>query len=303
MAVRVRNDLPGLAFLASAGLTAIIIVFLVGFIFYMAYPTFESQGVGFFTTAAWNYEESKYGLVSLAAGTAIVTAVTLAIACPVGLGSAIYLSEFAPPWAERSMRTMIELLVGIPSVVYGIFGLFVLEDIFQYIINPSLSALFAFTGLFTNVHPGNGEGVMLASTVLAIMVLPTIITLSQESMRTVPREYREGSYALGATKWETIRRVVLPAAGSGIVTAIILGMMRAMGETMAVVMLIGGHHKIPVSFLDSCCPITTKILTEMSYQLAFEEPRSALFALGASLFLIEIVFVGVVRLVMSRGKI
>jgi phosphate transport system permease protein len=303
MATRVRNDLPGLAFFASAGLTAIIIVFLVGFIFYMAYPTFESQGLGFFTTAAWNYEESRYGWVAMAASTAIVTAVTLAIACPIGIGSAIYLSEFAPPWAEKPMRTMIELLVGIPSVVYGIFGLFVLEDIFQHVVHPFLSTTFAFTGLFTNVHPNNGEGVLLASTVLAVMVLPTIIALSQEAMRTVPNEFREGSCALGATKWETIRRIVLPTAGSGITTAVILGMMRAMGETMAVVMLIGGHHKIPASLLDSCAPITTKILTEMSYQVAFEEPRSALFALGASLFLIEIVFVAIARFAMSRRKI
>ena len=181
-----------------------------------------------------------------------MTAVTMAIAVPVGVLTAIYLAEWAPRWMEGILRPLIELLVGIPSVVYGIFGFFILEKFFQRYIDPAISGtLGKLIPFLHDTSPTDGSGFLLASSVLAIMILPTIIAISQEAMQAVHAEHREGSLALGATKWETIKHVVIPIAFPGIVTAIILGMMRAMGETMAVVMLIGNTAKIPGSVFDT----------------------------------------------------
>ena len=276
------------------------VLFMVGFIFYQALPIFLKEGIGFLTGMRWDYEENIYGILPFIIGTISVTTVTLLIACPIGLFTAIYLAEWAPTWAERIMRPSIELLVGIPSVVYGVFGLYVLGTLFRDHIDPFIDNTLGFIPIFRDVHPESGEGILLTATVLTMMILPTIIALSQESMRAVPREYREGSLALGATKWETIKKCVIPAASSGIVAAVVLGMMRAMGETMAVVMLIGNNPGLPDSIFSYVYPMTSKILNDIGYRVAFDEPRSALFGIAAVLFVIELIFVALLRYVMKN---
>jgi phosphate transport system permease protein len=231
-----RSKLPHLLLLTCVLTTAAITIFFIAFIFKTALPVFESEGLGFITGTKWSYTEQVYGIRIFIIGTLVMTAVTLALAVPVSVFTAIFLSEFAPVRVAGIMRPMVELLVGIPSVVYGIFGLFVLEDIFQDKIDPFLSGtLGLFIPFFSDPSPNSGTGVLLASTILAVMILPTIIALSEDAMRAVPFEYKEASFALGATHWETIRKVVLPTASGGILAATVLGMMRAMGETMAIV--------------------------------------------------------------------
>jgi phosphate transport system permease protein len=296
-----RSKLPHILLLTCVLATAAITIFFIAFIFKTAFPVFESQGLGFITGTKWSYSEQVYGIRIFIIGTLAMTGVTLLLAVPVSVFTAIFLSEFAPVRVAGIMRPMVELLVGIPSVVYGIFGLFVLENIFQHHIDPFLSGtLGLFIPFFHDPSPNSGSGVLLASTILAVMILPTIIALSEDAMRAVPFEYKEASFALGATHWETIRKVVLPTASGGILAATVLGMMRAMGETMAIVMLLGNSQKIPSSVLDTGYAMTSKILNDIGYYCAMDEPRSALFGIAAVLFAMEILFVAAARKIGGR---
>ncbi|WP_440946415.1 phosphate ABC transporter permease subunit PstC [Methanosarcina sp. T3] len=296
---RIPDELPSAVFLGIVLLTAVLILYFIGFIFYSAIPVFESQGPSFITGSSWS--NGAFGIRNFIMGTLIVTTVTIVLAVPPSIFTAIFLSEFASPRVVSTFRPLIELLVGIPSVVYGIFGLYVLADILKY-IDPVISSIFYFIPFMKDVTPGQGDGVFLASVVLSIMILPTIVTISEDSMRTVPSVYREASFALGATRWETIRHVVLPAASGGILSAIVLGIMRAMGETMAVVMLIGNINKTPSSIFDYTLPMTTKIVTNVGESIGNQEIMSALFGIAAVLFALEILLAGFARLLVRRYR-
>ena len=221
---------------------------------------------------------------------------------PVGILTAMYLAEWAPAWMEKILRPLVELLVGIPSVVYGFFGLLILSDFFITYLNPFVDHVLGFIPIFRNVKPNFHVGLLLTATILAVMVIPTIVALSQDAMRGVPDEYREASIALGATRWETLRNVVIPAAFPGIVTAVVLAMMRAMGETMAVVMLMGNTPIIPASIFDEGYTMTAKILNDILYFVSFPEPRAALFGIAVVIFLMEILAVAGVRLICSWAQ-
>lgn len=289
---------PEYVFSSCTILTALITIYFIGFIFYFAYPTFASQGlINFITGSEWNYSENIYGIRIFLGGTIVLTLVTLMLAVPVGVFTSVFLSEFASPKVVSIMRPLIELLVGIPSVVYGVFGLFVLGPIFGSYVAPITVSILGFIPFFQDIGSDLGVGLALSSTVLAIMILPTIISISEDSIRSVEREYREASFALGATHWETISKIVLPAASKGILSAVVLGMMRAMGETMAVVMLFGNAKQIPTTFFSSGYAMTSKILNEIGLHIAEETSRSALFAIAAVLFATEILFVGLARVI------
>lgn len=288
-----------LFFSAIAGLTLFIILFVIVYVFYVAYPVLSKEGlVSFVTGNEWNYGKSIYGIRFFALSTVYLTVLTLLFAVPLGLFAAIYLAEFASARVEAVVRPLIELLVGIPSVVYGIFGFFILEDIFQYHIDPFLDGTLGFISIFRDINPNDGFHLLLASTVLAVMILPTIVTISQDAIRMVSTEYRDASFSLGATKWETIKKVVLPVAKGGIIASIILGTMRAMGETMAVLMLYGGASShAPVSILDTGKAMTSVILGDLGSHFNNDEAVSALFAVAALLFAMEILFVLLIRLI------
>ncbi|SFM25476.1 phosphate ABC transporter permease subunit PstC [Methanolobus profundi] len=295
------NRSANLIFFVCTIVVAFIVIFFIGFIFYTALPVFQSQGlINFIITDEWNYGKNIYGIRTFIAGTVIMTVVTLIMAVPISIFTAIFLSEIASPRLASTIRPFIELLVGIPSVVYGIFGLFVLENIFQNHIEPVLASLLGFIPIFVDVNPQSGLGVLLASTVLAIMVFPTITTISENAIRSVSVENRHASLSLGANRWETIRNVVLPAASSGIMTAVVLGMMRAMGETMAIVMLLGNSKTIPSSVMGPGYAMTSKILNDIGHHFSEEGPRAALFGIAAVLFAIEIGFVAVSRYLGGR---
>ncbi len=292
---KITSRIPPTVFLLCSITMLFITIVFMGFIFYTAYPVFEKEGLGFITGSVWDYSLNIYGIRTFIAGTIILTSITLILALPLSFFTAIFLAEFAGPRLASIVRPFVELLVGIPSVVYGIFGLFVLHNIFRDHINPFIDNYLGSMSIFVNTSPSNATNVLLASVVLAIMILPTIVTLSEDAIRSVPQEYRFASFALGATQWETISKVVIPAASGGIMSSVILGTMRAMGETMAIVMLMGNTQKIPTSILDSGYAMTSKILNEIGYHIAVDEAKSALFGIAAVLFAIEIVFVALAR--------
>jgi phosphate ABC transporter permease protein PstC len=250
---------------AISGLALIAI-----FIFHEGLPIIVSQGVnGFVLSTNWQPLSGHFGILAMIIGSVAVTLGALIIAVPLGLGSAITLAEFCPRGPAMALKAMIELLAGIPSVVYGGVGVVVLVPLIrQYLGGPGLS-------------------VLASSIVLGIMILPNIVSISVDSILAVPQSYREGSIALGATRWQTIYRVVLKAARSGIAAAIILGMGRAVGETMAVLMVAGNAVHIPRSLTDSVRTLTSNIALEMNY--AQGEHRQALFATGIVLFVMIMV--------------
>lgn len=299
MFMNAKPDLARYLFTAGALASAAVTIIALAFIVYTALPALQKEGLNFLFGTVWDYETHQYGIWNFFIGTLMLTAVAIAIAFPLGIATAIYLSEFAPPWLDKSLSTLIELLVGIPSVVFGIFGFFVLRNIFKTTINPFVANTLGFIPLFRNNNPVgmDGTGVLLASSVLALMILPTIVALSREAMRDVPVHIREGSVALGATGWETIRNIVIPVSLAGITTGLILAVMRAMGETMAVVMLMGGASGAPTSVLDMGTTMTSKILNDIGYYVMVPEGKSALFAIGAVLFVMEICFVVGMRFV------
>ena len=297
-----RPDIHQLLFLSCSIITALSVVVLVGYILFTAAPVLEHEGLGFIFGSTWDYANHQFGAWSFITATLMVTAVTIVLAVPLGLATALFLAEWAPRWLDQVLMTLIELLVGIPSVVYGLFGYFVLRSYFSNFIIPFISNTFGFIPLFRS--GGNtGLGIPLASTILAIMVLPIIVALAREAMRGVPAELREGSAALGATQWETIRFLVIPASLSGIVTGLILGIMRAMGETMAIVMLIGNVGSTPTSFLNMSEPMTAKILLDITNYIVVPEAKSAVFAIGAILLFMEIAFITAIHIISGRLKI
>ena len=293
-----KFDVPKVIFLICTLSTAIIVIFVVGVTFIEAFPTFTREGLSFITGSVWDYDNNDYGILPLIGSTLIMTFITMLIAIPMGVLTAIFLAEFAPVWLKKIMRPMIELLVGIPSVVYGVLGFYVIGVFMQSDFNPLIINTLGFIPIFKGMTGARGN-ILLASVVLAIMVLPTITALSEEAIRSVPEEYRHASYALGSTKYEVLRNAVLPVAVPGVLSAIVLGIMRAMGETMAVVMLIGDVYQIPASVFDRGYAMTSYILTQMIYNIGFDEPRSALFGIAAVLFAMELAMLLLAKLILN----
>jgi phosphate ABC transporter permease protein PstC len=236
------------------------------FIFQQGIPLIFKIGLGNFFSMHWSPTRGQFGILSMIIGSLMVTVGALWVGIPLGLACARYIAEFSSKMVQKTLKPIIELLAGIPSVVYGFIGIVILVP-------------------FIRTHFGGpGFSVLASSIILGIMILPTIVSISYDSLIAVPNTYREGSYALGATKWQTVVKLLIPAARSGIVASIILGMGRAIGETMAVIMVAGNALKIPHSILDSVRTLTSTIALELGY--ATGDHRAALFACGAFLFII-----------------
>ena len=248
-------------------LAAILIVFLIGlFVIQQGLPAFRAIGVfEFLFGTVWRPGINEFGILPMIVGSIYVTIGALLLSAPLGIACAIFLAEVAPYRVRGVVRSAVELLVGIPSVVYGLVGMVVLVPLIREI-------------------GGSGYSVLAGVIVLTIMVLPTVVSISEDSLRAVPVSYREGALALGANKWQTIWHVMLPAARSGIMAAVILAMGRAIGETMAMIMVIGNSIIIPISPLDPARTLTGNIAVEIMYAGGLHE--SALFATGIVLFLL-----------------
>lgn len=269
-------------FFVCAFLAVVTVVLIFAFTMMQAAPVFTDIGLANFFSFTWAPTEGHYGILSLAAGTALVTVGALVLGVPLGVGTAVYLTEIASARVRAMISPAVDLLAGIPSIIYGFFGM--------VIIRPFVADL---TG-------GLGFGALTAWFVLAIMIVPTITTLTIDALNSIPMGIREASFAMGATKWQTIYKVVLPAAKFGIVDAIVLGMGRAIGETMAVLMVVGNAPVIPESISSPVSTLTSQIALDMSYSSGLH--RTALFGMGVVLFIVSASLVGLVRLLSKMRK-
>lgn len=265
----------------TAILSCFIILVISGFIFAEGFPAIQEYGfVKFLLGNLWSPNDGEFGVFSMIAGSLIVTFLALIIATPLSVLCATFMAEVAGDNVRNFLKPVIQTLSGIPSVVYGFFGLIILVPFVRYHFG------------------GSGFSVLSASLILSVMILPTIVSVSYDSLIAVPREYREASLGLGATGWQTIRKVVIPAALPGIITAIILGMGRAVGETLAVIMVVGNVSKIPHSIFDPARTLTSNIALEMSYATGIH--YSALFATAVILFILIMVLLVVVKCIQRK---
>ncbi|MDQ5985598.1 MAG: Phosphate transport system permease protein PstC [Syntrophus sp. SKADARSKE-3] len=259
-----------------AFISVVILGMIILFLFREGLPIFKTVSVyDFIFGKEWypTYDPPSYGIWPLIVGSVIVTVFSCMIAVPFGILSAVYIAEIAPPSLREILKSIIELLAGLPSVVLGFFGM--------VIVAPWMQDTFDLP---------TGLNIVNASLILAVMAVPTISSISEDALYAVPNEFKEASYALGATKFETIVQVVIPAALSGISTAVILGMSRAIGETMVVLMVAGGAAAIPDSIFDSVRPMPASIAAEMGEAPFQSGHYHALFATGIVLFFMTLAF-------------
>lgn len=247
-------------------ISALLIVgILLGFIIILnidAMPAIRKFGAAFIGSSSWDPVQESFGALPAIYGTLLSSAIGLLIAVPISVGAAIFLMEMAPPWLRNPASFLIEMLSALPSVIIGLWGLFVLVPFVRVHIESWLGNNLGFLPLFQG--PPFGVGFLSAGIILAIMIIPIITAMSREAIRAVPNEQREAMLALGATRWETIRRVVLPYCRSGLTGAIILGLGRALGETMAVTMVIGNNYSLTASLFSPGSTIASKIADEFN---------------------------------------
>jgi len=268
------------------------LVFLVGIVivlFKESLPIFTKvKFLEFIFGRSWypTYDPPEFGILPLILASFWVTVGAMLICVPLGIGSALYINELATQRQKAILKPLIELLASVPSIVYGFFGMVILAPFLQKLLNIPIG-LCAFS----------------ASLVLGIMAIPTVCSISEDALSWVPRSFREASFALGANRWQTLVKVVVPAAGSGISTAVILGMSRAIGETMTVLMVAGGAAVIPKSFFEPVRPMTAAIAAEMGEAPMGSDHYHALFAIALILFLITFIFNIIAELISRRYRI
>ena len=293
----------GLCFSAATAL----LVALGGLLFSLligGWPAIRKFGFGFLTTATWNPVTDVYGAAGPIVGTLVTAAVALVIALPIAGGVAFFLTELCPAPLRRPIGTAVELLAGIPSIVYGMWGLFVFAPLFsRWVQLPLMSAArpgSLLEALTTGVP--NGSGILSASIILAIMILPFMAATLRELLLTVPAAVRESAYGLGATTAEVVMSVTLPYVRTGAIGAVMLGLGRALGETMAVTFIIGNAHGFPKSMFDSGSTIASTIANEFT-EASTPMHTAALIALGLVLFVITFIVLGLARLMLRTSAV
>jgi len=250
-------------------------------------------GLHFFTTEVWDPIADEYGALPFIYGTLVTSAVALLLAVPLGIGAAIFLAELAPPRISDALQFFIDLLAAVPSVIYGLLGFFIVRPLMRTVIYPALNKPLGFMPIFKG--PSYGVGFLTAGIVLAIMVIPYIISVSREVLLSVPRDQREAALALGATRWESTWKVVVPFAKTGIMGSIFLALVRALGETMAVTMVIGNTPRIAASLFAPGYSIAAVIANEFT-EATGDLYLQSLIALGLVLFILTFVINGLARL-------
>jgi phosphate transport system permease protein len=263
------------------------------------WPALRQFGFQFLTSSTWDPVKGEFGAAPAIAGTIITSIVALALATPLALGGAIFLSEFSPRWLRQPLSFFIDLLAAVPSVVYGLWGVFFLVPILREKVMPFLrdTLHLGATPFFSG--PAYGPSVLAAGLILAIMVLPYIAAVSREVLMAVPRSQREAALALGATRWEAITGAVVPYARTGIFGGVILGLGRALGETMAVTMVIGNRHDLSASLFAPGYTMASLIANEFS-EATTDVHLSALMAVGFVLFLITLIVNAIARWLVWR---
>lgn len=275
----------------------LLLVVLVGQLLVSAWPSLRRFGWGFLTTSTWDPVAEVFGAAPMILGTLLSSFFALLIAVPLALGSAIFLTEFAPQRIRNPVAFLIELLAAVPSVVYGIWGIFVLIPLLRAYLVPPLKAVLGWTPFFQGAFYGNS--LLAGAVILSIMVLPYITAVSREVLLAVPHSQREAALSMGVTRWEAVWTVVLPYGRAGIVGAVILGLGRALGETMAVTMVIGNRHDIGVSLLQPAYTMAAAIANEFS-EADTDMYLAALFEVGLILFVVTVGVNAVARILVWR---
>lgn len=282
--IKIKELIVEKSLLVIAILSVIIIMLIIGFIFVEGMPAINEIGFfNFLFGMTWEPKHDVYGVLPMIIGTLEMMAISLIIAIPLSVGCAVFMTEYASNTMKKILKPTIQSLAGIPSVIYGFFGLVV--------VVPFIRDTFG----------GTGFSLIAASLILSVMILPTIISVSEDAITAVPSAYKEASLGLGATKWQTIKNVILPAAAPGVITAIILGMGRAIGETMAVIMVAGNVAQVPGSIFEPVRVLTSNIAIEMGY--AIDLHYNALFATGIILLIVIMMLIAIADYIGYKSKI
>ncbi len=288
-----RIDKLGRVGLLIPALTSILIIIMIlTFLWYEAIPIFvdPAGGPDILVNPTWDPNRDLYGIATFIVGSLLCTMIAIGIAVPLGVGGAIYLSEYCPMKLRQPIKMVIEMMAAIPSIVYGLWAYVVMVPYIKNVLAPALQNN-PLTGWIPFLQGDtNGLSLIAGGLILAIMLLPTVVTISNDALQTVPRALREASYALGATQSETARKITLSAALPGIGAAVVLSLGRAVGETMAVLMVTGNSLQIPYTIFDPVYVMTSIITNQLGYAFVFPLWRSALFAVGLILLAMSICF-------------
>ena len=271
--------------------STLIIVLVLTFLWIESAPIFGDPqgGIGIIVSPTWDPNRDFFGIAIFIVGSLMCTSIAIGIAVPLGIAGSIYLSEYCPIWLRQPIKTIVEMMAAIPSIVYGLWAFLVLVPIIKDNIAPAFGS------------DSNGLSLLAGGLILAIMLLPTVVTISYDALQTVPRTLREASLALGATQSETSRKIVLSAALPGVGAAVVLSLGRAVGETMAVLMVTGNSLQIPYSLFDPTYVMTSIITNQLGYAFVFPLWRSALFAVGLVLLIMSICFTITAKLFIRWG--
>jgi phosphate transport system permease protein len=273
---------------------------IIGSLIVGAIPAFKTFGAGFVTTIEWDPVNDVYGAMIAIAGTLITSVIALAIAFPISFGIALFLTEICPNWLRRPLGTAIELLAGVPSIIYGMWGLFVFAPLFADHVQPVLKSTLGVLPIVGPMFSGPtmGMGLLAAGLILAVMIIPFISSVMRDVFEIVPPVLKESAYGLGCTRWEVVRKVVLPYTKNGVVGGVMLGLGRALGETMAVTFVIGNAHKLSWSLFAMGNSISSTLANEFAEA---ESPlhTSSLFALALILFAITFIVLSAAKLMLA----
>ena len=276
-------------------LIGIIVSLIIG-----AIPAFREFGVGFITRVEWDPVNDQYGALIAITGTLVTSVIALLIAFPISFGIALFLTEICPVWLRRPMGTAVELLAGVPSIIYGMWGLFVFAPLFgdyvQPLLKSTLGALPVIGKLFSG--PTMGIGMLTAGLILAVMIIPFISSVMRDVFEIVPAVLKESAYGLGCTKWEVVRKIVLPYTKTGVVGGVMLGLGRALGETMAVTFVIGNANTLSWSLFSAGNSISSTLANEFA-EAANPLHVSSLFALALILFAITFIVLSAAKLMLA----
>ena len=286
---------------AAALLVLLVLAGILGSIIYSGWPAFREFGFGFLTSSAWNIGTEQYGALVAVIGTVASAVLALVIGVPVSLGIAIFLTQLCPGWARKPVAMTIELLAAVPSIIYGMWGLFIFAPLFARFVQIPVSNLvegMPILGTLLYARVPSGVGIFTAGIILAIMIVPFIASIARDMLDQIPTVLRESAYGIGCTTWEVVRHVLVPQASVSIIGAIMLGLGRALGETMAVTFVVGNANRLSASIFDPSSTIASRIANEFNEADGLQ--LNALMALGCILFVITFVVLIIARLLTRR---
>lgn len=274
-----------------------LLLTMVGMILWLSWPALAKDGLAFFVSSKWDHMNQEFGALTVIYGTVVSSMIALLMAVPVSVGVALFLNEIAPTWLARILGFLVEMLAAVPSIVFGLWGLFVMVPFLRDPIQPFLSQYFGFLPIFAGAPIG--VGMMAAGVVLGIMITPTILSICREVFKAIPVANREAALGLGATRWEMLRISVLRSSVSGVFGAVILGLGRALGETMAVTMVIGNKPQILAS-LFAPAQTMASVLANQYAEADSDHHLAALTGVGLALFIVSLFVNGIARSIVKR---